>query len=145
MAGSSAPKERYNPMTVRRQSVDPTEEQQRARDAFAAGGDLAVVAGAGTGETSTLALMAAATRKRGLYLAFNRATADDARRRFSANAACRTAHPLAFGAVGRVYRDRLDSPRIPSAQTARILGITRDLQAGPTGISQVHQARLVIG
>jgi hypothetical protein len=145
MSGSAAPKERYKPMTFREQSVDPTEEQQRARDAFAAGGDLAVVAGAGTGKTSTLALMAAATSKRGLYLAFNRSTAEDARRRFSANVECRTAHSLAFRAVGRAYGDRLNSPRIPSAQTARILGIATDLRVGPTGISQVHQARLVMG
>ena len=38
--------------------IGPTEEQQRARDAFAAGDDLAIVAGAGTGKTSTLVLMA---------------------------------------------------------------------------------------
>jgi AAA domain/UvrD-like helicase C-terminal domain len=134
------------PSTIRGHSVAPTEEQRRARDAFAAGGDLAVVAGAGTGKTSTLMLMAAATRRRGLYLAFNRATADDARRRFGPNVECRTAHSLAFAAVGRTYRDRLNSSaRIPSAQTARILGITRDLDVDSAHISQVHQARLVMG
>ncbi|HMD93061.1 MAG TPA: UvrD-helicase domain-containing protein [Trebonia sp.] len=133
-------------MTVRRQPAEPTEEQQQARDAFVAGGDLAVVAGAGTGKTSTLMLMAAATHKRGLYLAFNRATADDARRRFGDNVECRTAHSLAFAAVGRAYRDRLNSSaRIPSAQAARILGITRDLDIESARISQAHQARLVTG
>src|ERR1700731_1501843 len=75
ISGSTAPKERYKPMTFRAQSVDPTEEQQRARDAFTAGGDLAVVAGAGTGKTTTLVLMAESTRKTGLYLAFNKAIA----------------------------------------------------------------------
>src|SRR5271166_2453265 len=133
-------------MTVRRQPAEPTEEQQQARDAFVAGGDLAVVAGAGTGKTSTLMLMAAATHKRGLYLAFSRATADDARRRFGDNVECRTAHSLAFAAVGRAYRDRLNSSaRIPSAQAARILGITRDLDIESARISQAHQARLVTG
>jgi hypothetical protein len=88
-------------MSVRRLPVVPTDEQRRARDAFAADGDLAVVAGAGTGKTSTLILMAAATRRRGLYLAFNRATAADAIRRFGANVDCRTAHSLAFAATGR--------------------------------------------
>jgi hypothetical protein len=133
-------------MTSRGQPVEPTEEQRRARDAFVAGGDLAVVAGAGTGKTSTLVLMAAATRQRGLYLAFNKATADDARRRFGPNVECRTAHSLAFAAAGRAYRDRLDSSaRIPSAQAARILGITGDLDADSARISQVHQARLVMG
>lgn len=130
-------------MTADRQ---PTEEQQRACDAFAGGGDLAVVAGAGTGKTSTLIMMARATRRRGLYMAFNRAAADDARRRFGPNVECRTAHSLAFRAVGRAYRDRLDSSaRIPSLQVARILGLKRELEAGHARISEVHQARLVMG
>jgi hypothetical protein len=125
--------------------MKPTEEQQQARDAFAVGGDLAVVAGAGTGKTSTLVLMAKATSRRGLYMAFNRAAADDARRRFGSNVECRTGHSLAFRACGRAYRDWLDAGRVPSAVTARILGITRDLEVGKMRISQVHQARLVMG
>ena len=40
---------------------------------------LCVEASAGTGKTSTLILMGAATRKRGLYVAFNRAIADEIR------------------------------------------------------------------
>lgn len=119
------------PSTIRGHSVAPTEEQRRARDAFVAGGDLAVVAGAGTGKTSALMLMAAATRRRGLYLAFNRATADDARHRFGPNVECRTAAFAGLRGGGRTYRDRLNSSaRIPSAQTARILGTTRDLRVG---------------
>ncbi|HEX6519240.1 MAG TPA: UvrD-helicase domain-containing protein [Streptosporangiaceae bacterium] len=126
--------------------MEPTGEQRQARDVFAAGGDLAVVAGAGTGKTSTLMLMAAATRRRGLYLAFNRATAEDARRRFGPNVQCRTAHSLAYRAVGARYRDRLNSAaRIPSAQVARILGIRRPLTVGRVTISEAHQARLVLG
>jgi superfamily I DNA/RNA helicase len=126
--------------------VEPTGEQRQARDVFAVGGDLAVVAGAGTGKTSTLMLMAAATRRRGLYLAFNRATAEDARRRFGPNVQCRTAHSLAYRAVGARYRDRLNSAaRIPSAQVASILGIRRPLTVGRVTISEAHQARLVLG
>lgn len=126
--------------------VEPTGEQWQAREVFAAGGDLAVVAGAGTGKTSTLMLMAAATRRRGLYLAFSRATAEDARRRFGPNVQCRTAHSLAYRAVGARYRDRLNSAaRIPSAQVARILGIRRPLTVGRVTISEAHQARLVLG
>ena len=45
-----------------------------------AGGDLALVAGAGTGKTATLVLMAATTRRRGMYLAhIPAAQADSAR------------------------------------------------------------------
>jgi len=127
-------------------AVTPTAEQRAALDVFAAGRDLALVAGAGTGKTSTLTLMGAATRKRGLYIAFNRAIADDARCLFGPNVECRTAHSLAFRAVGRRYRERLNSSaRIPAKQTARILQLTRVLPVNSHQITIAHQARLVMG
>ncbi|GAB2873320.1 UvrD-helicase domain-containing protein [Streptomyces mayteni] len=123
----------------------PTDEQQAAREVFAAGRDLALVAGAGTGKTSTLMLMGASTRKRGLYVAFNRAIADDARSRFGSNVDCRTAHSLAFTTVGHSYRERLNaSARIPAKETARLLGIVRDLDVDSRRITRTHQARLVM-
>ncbi|MFK4214037.1 UvrD-helicase domain-containing protein [Streptomyces sp. NPDC030920] len=126
--------------------MEPTKEQQAAREVFASGRDLALVAGAGTGKTSTLILMGAATRKRGLYVAFNRAIADDARGRFGPNVECRTAHSLAFRAVGHHYRERLDaSARIPAKHTARLLGITRDVDVNSRQIKITHAARLVMG
>ena len=126
--------------------IQPTEEQQKAREVFASGLDLALIAGAGTGKTSTLALVAAATHRRGLYLAFDRTTAENAARRFPRNVESRTAHSLAFRATGRDYRDRLlVSPRIPARQTGRLLGIDRDLDIGPFRINTAHQARLVMG
>lgn len=123
----------------------PTAEQRAAVEVFASGRDLALVAGAGTGKTSTLIQMAAATRKRGLYMAFNKAIAVDASERFGANVECRTAHSLAFRAVGRRYRQRLDArARIPAKQTARMLGIRRDLVIGSHTVKINHQARLVM-
>ena len=77
-------------------AVKPTEEQLAARDMFVAGRELALVAGAGTGKTSTLVLMAGATHGPGLYVAFNKAIAKDARRHFRADVDCRTAHSLAY-------------------------------------------------
>lgn len=50
--------------------IQATAEQQSAREAFASGGDLALIAGAGAGKTSTLVLMGSATRRRGLYMAW---------------------------------------------------------------------------
>lgn len=127
-------------------AVASTAEQQASCDVFAAGRDLALVAGTGTGKTSTLILMGAATRKRGLYMAFNRAIANDAQGHFGPNVECRTAHSLAFRAVGHSYRERLDARmRIPAKQTARILGITRDLPTDSHRIKVSHQARLVMG
>ena len=92
--------------------IRATAEQQAARDAFASGGDLALIAGAGAGKTSTLVLMGSATRKRGLYMAYNKAAAEDARRRFGSNVECRTSHALAYQAVGVRYKSRLEAHRV---------------------------------
>jgi len=126
-------------------SLEATKEQRAAREVFASGADLTLVAGAGTGKTSTLMMMAEVTSKHGLYMAFNKTTAGDAQRRFSRNVECRTAHSIAFAAVGRNYRHRLDAPRLPARETARLLGITGDLHAGVAKITRFHQARLVMG
>ena len=127
-------------------SIAPTAEQQAAREVFAHGRDLALVAGAGTGKTSTLVLMGNSTRRRGLYVAFNKAIAEDAKKRFGPNVECRTAHSLAFRAVGRAYGERINrSARLPAWQTARRLGLDRDLPVNSTKITDKHQARLVMG
>ncbi|MDT0307314.1 UvrD-helicase domain-containing protein [Streptomyces sp. DSM 44917] len=127
-------------------ALEPTQEQQAACEVFGADQDLALIAGAGTGKTSTLMLMAAGTPKRGLYVAFNRAIADDARRRFGSNVDCRTAHAVAFRAVGWRFKGRLDaSARVPAWVTASILGINRQLDIGARKVTVNHQARLVTG
>ncbi|HEV2636138.1 MAG TPA: UvrD-helicase domain-containing protein [Actinocrinis sp.] len=126
--------------------MQPTAEQQAARDVFASGRDLALIAGAGTGKTTTLMLMGEATVKRGLYVAFNKAAAVDAGRRFGRNVECRTSHSVAYDAVGREYKDRLNnSPHRPSKETAALLGLTEDLDVAPTRLTLAHQARLVMG
>jgi len=125
--------------------IQATQEQQAAREAFASGGDLALIAGAGAGKTSTLVLMGSTTKRRGLYMAYNKAAAQDARRRFGPNVECRTSHALAYQAVGVRYADRLAySPRRPGKETARLLGITDAVDDGATQITQAHQARLVM-
>ncbi|MEV4072039.1 UvrD-helicase domain-containing protein [Nonomuraea fuscirosea] len=127
-------------------ALEPTAEQQAAREVFVAGRDLTLVAGAGSGKTSTLILMGASTRKRGLYVAFNKTIAADAQHRFGPNVECRTAHSLAFQAVGCRYHQRLSaSARIPAKHIAHILGITRDLPIGSHRVTLAHQARLVMG
>ena len=74
----------------------PTDEQTAAADAFRAGDHLVLQAGAGTGKTTTLALLAHATPRHGRYLAYNRAIATDATTRFPATVTCTTAHSLAY-------------------------------------------------
>ncbi|MGH3416211.1 MAG: hypothetical protein ACRDSS_07080, partial [Actinocrinis sp.] len=109
----------------------PTPEQQAAIEAFGTGDDLVIQAGAGTGKTSTLRMLAeSAPRRRGLYIAFNRAIANDAKASFPRNVQSATAHSLAFRAVGHQYRDRLDGPRVPARLAAQYLDISGPTQLG---------------
>ncbi|MFJ8637228.1 UvrD-helicase domain-containing protein [Streptomyces sp. NPDC093568] len=110
--------------------MNPTDEQTAAADAFHSGDHLALQAGAGTGKTTTLTLLAHATTRRGRYLAYNRAIAQDARARFPATVQCKTAHALAYAALGHRYTRRLNAPRRPAWQTGQALGITRALRIG---------------
>jgi hypothetical protein len=109
--------------------VRPTPEQQAIIDACVTGQNLVIEAGAGTGKTSTLRLASTAMKGRsGLYVAYNRSIADEARRSFPANVSCSTAHSLAFRAIGRNYSHRLNSKRLPARETAQLLGIRQPLQ-----------------
>ena len=111
----------------------PTGEQQAIIDASQSGADLVIEAGAGTGKTSTLRLVAATQpRRRGLYVAYNKAIATDAKRSFPTSVTCATAHSLAFRAVGRRFAHRLNGPRMPARQTAKTLGINPDPKNGGT-------------
>ena len=101
----------------------PTAEQQKALDLFTSGESMVIEAGAGTGKTSTLKLLAESTDRRGQYVAFNKAIVDESSAKFPANVACNTAHSLAFRAVGKNYSKRLKAPRQTSTQVARTLGI----------------------
>ncbi|MFF3467585.1 UvrD-helicase domain-containing protein [Streptomyces sp. NPDC002619] len=122
-----------------------TAEQEAAREAFAAGQNLALVAGAGTGKTSTLVMMGSVTRRRGLYVAFNKPIADEAKGRFGPNVECRTSHSLAHRAVGRQFQDRLDASRhMPLKRTAQLLGLDRDLAVGKRRLRATTLARLVM-
>lgn len=101
----------------------PTPEQQAALDAFATGGDMVIEAGAGTGKTSTLRLLAESTDRKGLYIAYNKAIQTDAAKVFPNNTVCKTAHALAFRTVGVKYKHRLNGPRVTSREQVSILGI----------------------
>ncbi|MBE0434233.1 MAG: UvrD-helicase domain-containing protein [Methylomicrobium sp.] len=100
-----------------------TEEQRYAIDLAKSGYDLKINAFAGTGKTSTLLGIAEAMAdKRGLYVAFNNANADDAVRRFPSHVECRTAHSLAYRALGFIYQDQLKM-RLTGTKTAELLAI----------------------
>jgi len=78
----------------------PTKEQDAIISAARRGQHIAITAFAGTGKTTTLAMVAEALpRKRILYLAFNKAIAEEAKRRMPPNTDARTFHSLAFKAM----------------------------------------------
>ncbi|MEV6395907.1 UvrD-helicase domain-containing protein [Streptomyces sp. NPDC051907] len=102
---------------------NPTDEQHAAADAFRSGHHLALQAGAGTGKTSTLILLASGTRRRGRYIAFDKAIAQEAAGRFPPTVTCKTALALAFAAVGHRYARRLNGLRQAGWKTGMALGI----------------------
>lgn len=115
--------------------MNATPEQTAAADAFRNGDHLSLQAGAGTGKTSTLNLLARTTSRRGRYLAYNRAIAQNAAAQFPGNVQCKTAHALAYAAVGHRYRRRLNAPRRPAWKSGQDLGITKALRIDEKEVS----------
>lgn len=109
--------------------MQPTTEQAQARDLYNAMKPMVIEAGAGTGKTSTLILLAQSMPGRQVrYVAFNKAIVVEAGSKLPPNARAQTAHSLAFGAMmrkpgGRAFKARLDGGRVRGDQIARQLGI----------------------
>ncbi|MCG8971337.1 UvrD-helicase domain-containing protein [Streptomyces sp. CL12-4] len=116
--------------------MNATPEQTAAADAFRNGDHLCLQAGAGTGKTTTLNLLARTTRRQGRYLAYNRAIAQEAAARFPSNINCKTAHALAYAAVGHRYSGRLNAPRRPAWQSGQTLGITNAIRIDDREVTQ---------
>src|SRR6056297_3626599 len=99
-----------------------TEEQNQVVDCIKSGEDTKVQAPAGSGKTFVLEAAASVVpEKRGLYLAFNKAIADEAKRKFGGHVECKTTHALAFQHVGKNYVHRLG--KITGWMVANQLGI----------------------
>jgi hypothetical protein len=97
--------------------MKPTDEQKEAILHFGEGDDLAIQAGAGTGKTSTLNLLAKYNKAKGQYIAFNKAIVEEAKEKFPKSVSCRTAHSLAYGAVGYKYKNRMgNTGRVKSVE-----------------------------
>lgn len=88
--------------------LTPTPEQAHAVSLAERGESMAIYAYAGTGKTATLRLIGNALKGRGLYLAFNRGIAEEARQKFPRSVTVKTQHALAFAAIGKDYRHRLE-------------------------------------
>lgn len=118
---------KHNRIHQRRITMQPTSEQSAAVDLFGEGLNLAIEALAGTGKSSTLRMMGESTRRRGTYLAFNRAVVDDAKQSFPHNVTAMTAHGLAFRHVGKFYERRLNTARVRSYELSKRLGLTKPI------------------
>ncbi|APD84570.1 DNA helicase (plasmid) [Mycobacterium intracellulare subsp. chimaera] len=105
--------------------MKPTAEQAAIVEAARSQKDLVIQAGAGTGKTSTLKMVARALGRRpAIYVAYNKAIATEAAAGFPEHVMCRTAHSLAFQAIGKKYAHRLKGPRELPSRRAEILGTT---------------------
>jgi DNA polymerase III epsilon subunit-like protein len=74
----------------------PSSEQAVILGAFFGEGDIKILAGAGTGKTTTLQLLANSTKSKITYLTFNKATAVEARDKFATNVSATTIHAFAY-------------------------------------------------
>lgn len=83
---------------------------------------LKIDAAAGASKTTTLTLVANAIPKPSLYIAFNKAIAEEASSKFPSHVECRTTHSLAFSSFGRKIAHKLSRPSgkyVNVAQTSK--------------------------
>lgn len=123
----------------------PTAQQQAIIDAAVEGKHVAVQALAGTGKTSTLVMIAAQMLERRIgYIAFNRAIADEAGRKFGRNVIARTSHSFALQDLRNTsYRHKVSiaGPRKNRGarrprDVAAVLGITAEIRVSVDGSLQ---------
>jgi len=107
----------------------PTEEQKAilaaVREALNGGHPVLMVeAGAGTGKTTTLRMIADVANGNGQYTAFNSSLVAESKAKFQGTrVACNTTHSLAFRAEGKRFAHRLSGGRVRSDYIAKALGI----------------------
>lgn len=78
----------------------PTKEQQLIREHYLKGDNIMVDAGAGSSKTSTSIFLAEQDFRSILYLAFNKAIAKEAEKRFPPGVRIKTFHALAYASIG---------------------------------------------
>lgn len=119
---------------------NPTEEQVAILEAYRTGGDMVAEAGAGTGKSATLRMLAESDpHVRFQYSAFNKAIVTEATERMPANTTCNTVHSLAFRSAGTPFARRLNSARMPGRELARRLGVS-GLKVGEKWLSDAYLA-----
>lgn len=99
----------------------PTQQQLDIVESFKTNRVLKINAVAGSGKTSTLELLAASNPQPSLLLAFNKAIADEASRRFPEHVSCRTMNSVAYTEFGRPLQHKLNLNKNPKVNTMRSL------------------------
>ena len=84
--------------------MKPTDEQLSAIKLFHEHDSLKINAFSGAGKTTTLQYIAESTKKSGLYLAFNRSIAKEAKHQFPSHVECSTTHSIAFRATPSEFK-----------------------------------------
>lgn len=79
--------------------MKPTLEQQEIVVTAQSGTNLAISAFAGAAKTTTCKLVAESLPKKSLYIAFNKAIADEAKTKFPNHVECRTLHSIAYETI----------------------------------------------
>lgn len=104
----------------------PTQEQINVDETFKTSRVLKVNAVAGSGKTSTLELLADTYKQPSLLLAFNKAIADEAARRFPSHVSCRTMNSVAYAEYGKALQHKLNLNKNPKLNTMRSIKNTVD-------------------
>ncbi|PPF23106.1 DNA helicase [Rathayibacter rathayi] len=122
-----------------------TDEQMAALHAYKTGENIIIKAGAGTGKTSTLQLLAHdQPQRRGLYLAFNKSIATEAAKKFQGTGVTsRTVHSLAYRDFGRPFQERLNGRYQFWTVKSEILGIRERFDLGE-GVKPRYMSRQTI-
>ena len=107
-------------------ALNPTQEQLDVVEAFKTAQVLKVNAVSGSGKTSTLLLLADEFKQPSLLLAFNKAIADEAAKRFPAHVECRTMNSVAYAEFGRKLQHKLNLNKNPKLNTMRSIKNTVD-------------------
>lgn len=124
----------------------PTPEQLDALARFKTGKPLKITAFAGAGKTTTLTLLANSRREHGMYLAFNKAIADESKLKFPEWVDCRTTHSLAYKAVMNAHRFSSGqmTGRTKPRQLTEQLALKRIIFANKFRLEGIHQAYLLL-
>lgn len=118
-----------------------TGEQQNICDCTAE--TIKVSAGAGTGKTSTLRAFSQVNQEKTLYVAFNKAIQVEASSKFPAHVTCRTAHSIAYGAVGRDYGTVAGKLQGDMKPFHVVRYLSRSLNHLPTSAHNLYAGRVI--